>query len=276
VHGGASDLMQRRQQKIDVLIVGNPSDGHSNVVESELAHQGTAFFRISLDTLRSNCLSWTPEGGLTFSSGEERIDVSTTTTVWWRRPGRVSVEDLVREEAQLVTAECIFTLQGTLASMSPRWVDFPKNVELAENKIFQLSVAHRLGIRTPASLLTNVAEKARDFARTRTVVAKARVVTVGDHVFAWRRRRSPGTPVDWREADPQGKGFKSFKPSPELERTARTLGQELSLSTSVQDWLLTETGLVFLEVNPQGQWLFLRNANAIVLPAFIRHLLGEK
>jgi hypothetical protein len=47
------------------------------------------------------------------------------------------------------------------------------------------------------------------------------------------------------------------------------------LTVSVQDWLETDRGLVFLEVNPQGTWLFLDGAEAAVAPALARHLLTE-
>jgi len=48
--------------------------------------------------------------------------------------------------------------------------------------------------------------------------------------------------------------------------------RRLGLRFSVQDWLFTEGGLIFLEVNPSGQWLFLRGADAEVADALAEEL----
>jgi hypothetical protein len=46
----------------------------------------------------------------------------------------------------------------------------------------------------------------------------------------------------------------------------------LGLTMSVQDWLETDDGPVFLEINPQGGWLFLDGADTAVAPALAHHL----
>ena len=43
---------------------------------------------------------------------------------------------------------------------------------------------------------------------------------------------------------------------------------------SVQDWLETASGPVFLEANPQGSWLFLQGAEIQIGPALASHLRG--
>ena len=43
---------------------------------------------------------------------------------------------------------------------------------------------------------------------------------------------------------------------------------------SVQDWLETKDGPVFLEGNPQGQWIFLAGSRELVPSAVAEHLLG--
>src|SRR5262249_28670448 len=74
--------------------------------------------------------------------------------------------------------------------------------------------------------------------------ADIRAVVIDGQTWAWRRSREPDT-VDWRAIDPQGQGFSPF--SPETLRTAPSrITSALGLSMSVQDWLETENGLVFL------------------------------
>lgn len=57
-----------------------------------------------------------------------------------------------------------------------------------------------------------------------------------------------------------------------LEMLAVQVATELGLTMSVQDWLITETGPTFLEVNPQGQWLFLEGSEEMVTPTLCDHL----
>ena len=95
-------------------------------------------------------------------------------------------------------------------------------------------------------------------------------MTVGHRAFGWRRPRLGGGAVDWRADDPSGSGFAACGESEFPEAVA--FAERLSLSFSVQDWLETADGPVFLEVNPQGQWLFLDEADLILIPALVDHL----
>ena len=87
---------------------------------------------------------------------------------------------------------------------------------------------------------------------------------IGGNSWAWRRSRSPGT-IEWRAEDPSGTAFERVE-HPEVCRAARRMTAALRLTMSVQDWLETRDGLVFLEVNPQGRWLFLPGALGLVSP----------
>jgi glutathione synthase/RimK-type ligase-like ATP-grasp enzyme len=301
-----------QKQTIKVLIVAVPGDRHADAVEKELAQLRVSTFRISLNTLRSSQLSWTPDGDLVFHYKNVEQKINSSTTIWWRRPGGVDTSDFEWNEARLIEAECFFTLRGTLAGTGARWVDSPFSIELAENKIYQLNVAYKLGVQIPNSLLTNVPVFAKQLATPKGIIAKSisvgpglapfvqkvpanlldsvsvapvllqelleaiedvRVITIGSQTFAWRRKKLPNEPVDWRAADPEGGTFYSFEADSELQHSALKIANSLGLSTTVQDWLLTDRGHFFLEVNPQGQWLFLKEAETILLPIFTRHLI---
>jgi glutathione synthase/RimK-type ligase-like ATP-grasp enzyme len=216
-------------------------------------------------------------------------------------------------EVELAHKEASNILRGALTCAVGRWVDPPAMVEAAEDKLGQLELAHRLNIATPATLVTSDPEAARMFATEGPIVAKAvssgtgiqpftgdvrpdllelvaqcpvllqrrvearadlRVVTVGSELFAWSRGRDPGGPVDWRATDPAGIGFRVVPAMPVAD-SAQRLSGALGLSHSTQDWLLTEDGPVFLEVNPQGQWLFLDGAERSVVPALASLLAGR-
>ena len=78
--------------------------------------------------------------------------------------------------------------------------------------------------------------------------------------------------IDWRGDDPAGLGFRPSMPNAVMAGFAIAVQNGLSLSFSVQDWLEVDEEPFFLEVNPQGQWLFLAEANDRVGSALALHL----
>jgi len=183
----------------------------------------------------------------------------------------------------------------------------------AEDKIYQLNLAKSLGLAIPETVVTNVAATAATFLKAGRTVAKAissgpglapfvdevttdlvelvatlpvllqraipadadlRVVTIGDSVLVWRRERTLDDPWDWRAIDPSGKDFR-FTNEAGIDRPALRLARELGLTFSVQDWLQVQQSPVFLEVNPQGQWLFLEGAAEVIAPLMAKHLFSR-
>ena len=89
--------------------------------------------------------------------------------------------------------------------------------------------------------------------------------------MTWTRPRRREDPVDWRAADPSGHSFARSHVDA-VTSAAVDINKSLGLSFSVQDWLLSEEGPVFLEVNPSGQWLFLTGAETDVADALAEEL----
>lgn len=291
--------------------MAHPGDSHADVVQAEICRHRASVLRTSFNLLRTQGCIWSPGEPLIFRDNKSSYLIDSGTTVWWRRPGKPSVADLPSEEARLTYTECLEILRGSLVSAGVRWVDFPWSVQLAENKLYQLSVALKLGIRIPRTIVTNVLSRAQTFAQFGDIIAKPvsagaglspyadivprealsliesnpvllqelvhadsdiRIITIGKQVFGWSQSRRIGEPVDWRQRDNHGTGFMPFVPPEGLAVAALALAESLGLSTSVQDWLSTEDGYLFLEVNPQGQWLFLRESEEL-LTSFVAHLL---
>ena len=274
---------------LKVLVVDNEGDPHGEAVMEELLKLGVSVARYNLADLRRHLII-VRSGVVDLVTAEHRYRVTSATTVWWRRQGWTDVSDLDNEEAQLALDEGPPILRGALQSTGVRWVDDPALVDRAELKLFQLQVASQLGIRTPSSLATNNPGVARQFTVTKTCVAKAlspgfgiapytdrvtdadidllaqlpallqeevsatadlRVVVIGGHAWMWRRQRSQET-LDWRAEDPSGSGFDAAAEDEQVLERARQITCGLGLSMSIQDWLETDDGPVFLESNAQG------------------------
>jgi hypothetical protein len=295
-----------------VLVVAQRGDPHADAVESKLAAQGVPFARTSLDVWSSQTVEWSSDGTLRLGIEEGATwSIRRDTTVWWRRPGWFENPLLGPDELDLARDETALMLPGALEAAGVKWVDQPWRTARARNRLVQLALAASLGIPVPATLVTNSPAAASQFLMSGPAVAKSistgsglapfvdavdsselglvanaptflqrtikaeadwRVVTIGSKSFGWRRPRLSNGPTDWRAVDPAGMDFRHVPLSPPLGEMAISVQGRLGLSFSVQDWLQGVGAWYFLEVNPQGQWLFLQEADPIVSRALALHL----
>lgn len=260
-------------------------------------------------------LTWRSGVGTSLHLKGRRVEVTSDTAVWWRRPAGAAPRQLLASDQALLLDESAVLVPAAFQAAGVRWVDRPWVMELARMKTLQLNAAHHLGATIPETMITSCPENARAFfhdigpligkaassgfgiapfvdvvpasmlrmvSACPTLLQKrmrssadVRMVTIGSRWWVWRRQREVDAPVDWRAADPKGSQFVLTQ---ELDATgplAVAVASLLGLSMSVQDWLVDDDDLVFLEVNPQGQWLFLADATDCLVPALADHLHGR-
>lgn len=82
-----------------------------------------------------------------------------------------------------------------------------------------------------------------------------RVTTVGDRAWVFRLP-AEGLPIDWRQSV---QAHHDWTPITDdgISALAIRLARAHGLNYSSQDWLEVKGSLVFLDLNPSGQWLFL-------------------
>jgi glutathione synthase/RimK-type ligase-like ATP-grasp enzyme len=296
-------------QHVSVLIAAPVGDVHGDIVALALAQRSVPVVRLTAEMFAAARVSWQPGAPFTFAVEGARWLVNDQTTVWWRRPGAAMADNMSELEVRLVVEEVAVMFPGILEAVGVRWVDTPWHLLRARLKPVQLAAACQVGLAVPRTIVTGDAIDAKKFAGSDAVIAKAastgrgiaphvavipdaqfnlletcpttlqhpvdavadvRIVTVGNRAFGWRRPRPAGGSVDWRADDPHGADFVASSDVAFPE--AVTLASALGLSFSVQDWLQTTDGPLFLEVNPQGQWLFLHDADRILVPAVAAHL----
>jgi glutathione synthase/RimK-type ligase-like ATP-grasp enzyme len=186
-----------------------------------------------------------------------------------------------------------------------RWVSDPVATRLAENKLVQLRAAERAGLRTPATLVSQDPARIRGFcsqhpgaiikpvatprgvelARTAVVTQELldnedslsltpsiyqecipgerhlRISVMGEHCDA---ALIEARDLDWRFD--LNVPFRPFTLDATLEQKLRATLRELGLVMGIFDVKLTdEDEAVFLEVNSQGQFLFIEALCAIPL-----------
>lgn len=85
-----------------------------------------------------------------------------------------------------------------------------------------------------------------------------RAVTVGPQAFL-ASLDAAGLPLDWRSHGPAHDAFEPCE-DPGVASRAVALAASLNVGYSSQDWIVTDDGTYFLDLNPAGQWLFLPDA----------------
>ncbi|GII55558.1 ATP-grasp ribosomal peptide maturase [Planotetraspora thailandica] len=202
-----------------------------------------------------------------------------------------------------------------LTDFRGRWIDRPSSIWDAQNKVAQLRLAHELGVRIPETLVSQSPERIREFcgARPNAIVkavqgvmqAPAGTITVGQELLAddAAMRLCPAIYQEFvpgrRHVRVQVFGDRvlaallesddlDWRPNlniPAAEHTLpdaiegalRAILRRLGLTMGVFDLKLTDEGeYVWLELNPQGQWLFVEGMTGLpLIDAFTGFLYGE-
>jgi glutathione synthase/RimK-type ligase-like ATP-grasp enzyme len=193
----------------------------------------------------------------------------------------------------------------SLAHMArTRWIDRPRDIIDAENKALQLRCAHEVGFRVPRTLISQDFEHIRAFAQSEPegIIVKPlkasirkQIYTVdltqealerpdgfgafpaiyqqkigGEHhlrivclpdattVFAIR---SPE--LDWRRN--RNIDIETIETDSVVAETCGSLMRRLNLTMGIIDAKVVDDEIYFLEINPQGQFLFLEALSGVNL-----------
>lgn len=221
---------------------------------------------------------------------------------------------------EVVRNDCSAGFQGLLlAEFGGVWVSHPDATRRAENKLLQLRVAVQVGLRVPRTLVSQDPEAIRAFCMRQPTIVKTlagafgvalvahevrpeiladdealrlspaiyqeridgrdhlRVHVFGSHIETARLRCDE---LDWRvhldrtEVEPHALPI-------DIERRLRRFMQILDLRMGVFDLKMDADGeIVWLEVNPQGQFLFVEGMSDMKLAAacgdFLYRAAGER
>lgn len=222
-------------------------------------------------------------------------------------------DDEVRSIANSAARETI--LGAFIAVFRGKYIDHPWNIAAAENKILQLATARNAGLAIPSSIISNDADLVRlsEGALGPEAIAKnigrpskrlikvhrhvltelyapeihyiptifqeyvpgsnhLRILVLGDQIVT---SQLEATDVDWRHDEIQSAKIISL-PNSVNKRILRFM-RALGLRMGVLDMKQKPCGgIIFLEVNPQGQFLFLEPAtNYPYTEVFTEFLLRE-
>lgn len=151
-----------------VIILTRQDDVTADLVVLELAERGVPVFRFDTAEFPTRLVlageldggRWT--GGLRTS--RRAVDFADVGAVYYRRPTAFRFPPMSADDRRWAHTEAILGFGGILGAIDATWVNHPHAMARAEYKPLQLVEAHRVGLRTPRTLITNDPDRARGFA----------------------------------------------------------------------------------------------------------------
>lgn len=306
-----------------ILILSNPTDIHARHIANLVHQRGHEVSYVSrADFGNGACLSLCPDaqrGSITVDG--KRIVSDEISAVWSRRPGRIHAAPAITDglDRSFTENEWAQTLDGFFAVASRRNIS-PLWKQRAATKPLQISIASRVGLRVPETLITSDPAEALAFAGKfeQGIVHKAmtspshqfvdtrvwnsmdaqqigdlplcpaifqqriigpadvRATVVGSRIFsACILRGAGGAGVDSRlDLDAPCTAYQL--PS-DVESAILHLMGELGLLFGTIDLKVAENGdHVFLEINPQGQFLYIEILTGLPISNSLADFLAQE
>ncbi|TRZ42554.1 MvdC/MvdD family ATP grasp protein [Robertkochia solimangrovi] len=175
-----------------ILTVSFPEEEHTEKVHEILFRKGKEFVLFDLSQFPSST-----GFGLRISDDTEEstllinnraIHCETIKAGWWRRVRPFTINGSNPQDNAFIQSEASQAIDGLLDKLQCPWINPRKDDEIAHRKIYQWSVARRIGLNLPRTLVTNDPMKARAFIRDLgigNVVYKAFLASIND----WRETR---------------------------------------------------------------------------------------
>lgn len=166
-----------------LLILSNKWDISVDFVVKECRKRGVPYLRLNTEDLDSESASIlideTLKVHLTVKGCIYDLQ-NEITSIWCRRPGKLyefsdESHNPTKAVTKFVHEQWAIWLEALSLLDNVFWMNEPNNASVMENKAFQLNLARKIGFKTPKTIITNSADKVREFFREDDgkIVAKA-------------------------------------------------------------------------------------------------------
>ena len=151
-----------------ILIITNRDDITSDLLVLGLQKRNIPYYRFNTELFPSKIalhIEFMPEfnGFLYDKEKDRKIDFYEITSAYYRRPSapNISSDGSTRSHFELI--ESIQQLRGFFLNLDCFWVSDPRKIQIAENKITQLKLAHKIGFKLPKTIISNSSEGVTGF-----------------------------------------------------------------------------------------------------------------
>ena len=153
-----------------IFVITNKGDITTDFIVSKLNKAGEDYFRLNTEDIGSRYFVNLDLGNEQYSVLDsyngQRVDLATISSIYYRRPMLPTIQDSTWSagEKYLALTECQAILDGLYRLLDDRyWISRPQAIREAENKIYQIDLAKKMGFTVPDSIITTEAARARTF-----------------------------------------------------------------------------------------------------------------
>jgi glutathione synthase/RimK-type ligase-like ATP-grasp enzyme len=155
-----------------ILFITNKEDITTDFVINKLNKRGDEYYRFNTEELNSkvfvNLDFIKDKYQLIDSAKRVVIDLLNVKSVYYRRPKLPSIDEyeLSPGEAKFTQSEFYYLLEGIYKILTNKfWISPVYAIREAENKIYQLILAKKIGFEIPQGIITSEEERAKSFIR---------------------------------------------------------------------------------------------------------------
>ena len=155
---------------MNILILGDALDAHAAHIKNALTQAGVAVDYLDTSLFpRQLRLSWRPDtqvGCLTLPSGRQ-LNFHDIHSVFWRNFSGVYIAPLTdANQQQVAFNDSMSTVRSLMQAYPTRWINSWQAYQFHKEKPLQLSLAKKIGVTIPATLISNNPEQVREFVET--------------------------------------------------------------------------------------------------------------
>jgi hypothetical protein len=302
-----------------ILVITHKLDFTADYLINIFNQRGIAYKRFNCEDILITEYAFNLNPSLSYSI----FGVEKFTSVWFRRTMIPDLELEMPEERKYILGEIEALMKNIFAILPAKWVSSPNAVYHAENKLYQLQLAQRLGFNIPRTLVTSektiISEfyqlhqpiiikpifqtrinhpESAEFIFTSRVTKdqldqldthdlspcifqqeiekelELRITVVNKQTFAAQvsSQQHEETKTDWRR---KKLDFRSFELPSRIHELCIELVRGMGLVFGAIDMILSPDGTyTFLEINPNGQWVWIEQETGMkISEAIIKELL---
>ena len=141
-----------------ILLITFEDDLNADLLILELERQGLPFYRLNCENFPLEVTgTWSNIKDNYINQKNEEIDLDDISSAWFRRLPMPDLSriDLDSKFFHFIIKERSIFLEGLLNQLDVLWVNRICSVSSAENKISQLSLAKKIGLQAPKTIITN-------------------------------------------------------------------------------------------------------------------------
>lgn len=132
-----------------ILIVTFKNDYTADFIINKLNDKKINYFRFNTDDPPFSSLDINVNTQLIHSNL-----INSTTSIWYRRLAAPTFDENDPYKNNYLSREYQFYLSNLFSSIKTRWMSYPQNINLAENKLLQLEAAKNLNLKIPKTLIS--------------------------------------------------------------------------------------------------------------------------